>query len=76
MENKIIKISNLKDIIDKVPIDCIDSFLVDLKSRIELTHKGNALKKLLPEWMIEHDDTTIQWVNDWKNEADIQIEIK
>lgn len=73
MNREIIEISSLKDIVDKVPIECIDSFLIDLKSWIELTHKWNQLKKMFP-WMIEHDDTTIQWVNDWKNEADIQID--
>lgn len=70
-----IEISSLKEIIDKVPIDCIDSFLVDLKSRIEITHKANELMKVLPAWSLVHDDTTIQRVNDWENYADIKIDL-
>lgn len=70
----IIEIKTLKDIIDKVPKESIDIFLNDLRSWIELTHKWNELKKHFP-WMIEHDDTTIQRVDDWKNEATINIEL-
>jgi hypothetical protein len=70
-----IKISSLKDIIDKVPIENVESFLVDLRSRIWLTHTSNQLKKILPPWSIEYDDTTIQRVNDGENYANIKIDL-
>jgi len=73
--DKTINISTLKDILDKVPIECVDSFLIDLKGWIELCHKGRILQKQFP-WMIEYDDTTIPRLNDWGNKVHIQIKIK
>lgn len=67
-----IEIKTLKDIVDKVPKESIDIFINDLKSWIYLTYKWMELEKQFP-WMIEQDDTTMKWLDDWKNNATVNI---
>jgi len=71
----IIEIKTLKDIIDKVPLWAIDIFLVDLKEWIKLNHDLNKMSEILPKWSIVHDNISLQWINDWKNYANIQINL-
>lgn len=64
-----IKISTLEDIVDNVPTDALDTFLVDLKNWALLYKE---IKKLKPNVESKYPSTML-WINDWKNEANITI---
>jgi len=72
---KTIDIKTLQDIIDKVPLDNIDMFLVDLKNWFVMTKQIEDIKWLLPKGSVVHDTTTLNWINDGSHDADVQIDI-
>ena len=63
-----IEINTLKDIIDKVPEESLDSFLKDLKLFIETAKqtKKNFTKILSEEYYDKYVQNIMYWTDDWE----------
>lgn len=63
-----IEINTLKDIIDKVPEESLDSFLKDLKLFIEAAKqtKKNFTKILSEEYYDKYVQNIMYWTDDWE----------
>ena len=63
-----IEINTLKDIIDKVPEESLDSFLKDLKLFIETAKqtKKNFTKILSEEYYDKYVKNIMYWTDDWE----------
>lgn len=74
-ERETIKIKTLKDVIDKVPTEKLDYFLLDLKNwvllhkNIELAKKDKIINKELD---IETSET-MDWIDDDDNKQNIKV---
>ena len=76
MENdNTISISTLEDIVNKVPIKDIDTFLVDLKNRLLLTQWAIEINKQMWAEIVVQSTKEMLWINDWNNEQNIHIDI-
>jgi|GEM_PF-6095096 len=73
MERATIVIKTIKDIVDKVPRDQLDVFLQDLKKHIFTCDSIVTMRKILPIGSITFDDSTLNRIDDSKNESHVQI---
>ena len=69
VDKKEISIKTIEDIVNKVPIEDIDNFMKDLKSRLTI---HNVMKMFW--WMAKSNDKEFKRINDWKHDANITIQ--
>lgn len=71
---KTIKIETLEDIINKVPTENLEMFLIDLKSFVTLRKSVNILTELIGA---KHETKEyMQWINDGKNKVTVTVKTK
>ena len=75
MEEETIKIKTLKDVIDKVPTEKLDYFLLDLKNWV-LLHKNIELAKkdkIINKELDIKTSETMNWIDDDDNKQNIKV---
>ena len=60
----------IQDVVDKVPLESVDLFLVDFWNWLKI-HK--EIKKLTKD--VEMNDEVFMWIDDWKNDINLTIQI-
>lgn len=70
-----ISISSIKDIIDNVPEENMESFLKDLHKWVLVCRKVRDFN--IPWGRLKmFDENTMQRVNDWENYVNVNIDVK
>jgi len=69
-----ISIKSVSDIVNKVPLEDIDNFMVDLKWWYICMMWAIKFNNIVP-WTIQVDYNEIIRINDWKNDKNVNITI-
>ena len=70
-----IEITTLEDIIKKVPMEDLETFITDLRAWLLISYNVEMLKAKLPVGMMLSTPTTMSWINDWKNDINTNVTV-